>query len=67
MTTKFNNLNFRPITGPEEIQLFCQLPYVLNFELEDDLVAGSAGECADMVALRSRSLQRQIRPVGEKV
>ena len=39
MTTKFNNLVFRPITGPEEIQLFCQIPYVLNFELEDDLVA----------------------------
>jgi hypothetical protein len=40
MTTKFKNLVFRPITGLEEIQLFCQLPYVLNFELEDDLVAG---------------------------
>jgi hypothetical protein len=40
VTTKFNNLVLRPITGLEEIQLFCQLPYVLNFELEDDLVAG---------------------------
>jgi hypothetical protein len=39
MTTSFKNLVFRPITGIEEIQLFCQLPYVLNFELEDDLVA----------------------------
>ena len=39
MSTNFNDLVFRPITGPEEIQLFCELPYVLNFELEDDLIA----------------------------
>jgi RimJ/RimL family protein N-acetyltransferase len=30
----------RPITGREELDTFCQLPYVLNEELADDLDAG---------------------------
>ncbi|WP_129770313.1 GNAT family N-acetyltransferase [Streptomyces sp. L-9-10] len=30
----------RPITGREELDLFSQLPYVLNEELADDLAAG---------------------------
>ncbi len=35
-----NDLTMRPITGPEELDLFSQLPYVLNDELADDLTAG---------------------------
>ncbi|ETK36058.1 GNAT family N-acetyltransferase [Microbispora sp. ATCC PTA-5024] len=35
-----NDLTMRPITGPEEIDLFCRLPYVLNDELADDLASG---------------------------
>jgi hypothetical protein len=30
----------RPITGRAELELFCQLPYVLNSELADDLESG---------------------------
>jgi RimJ/RimL family protein N-acetyltransferase len=30
----------RPITGPEELDLFCRLPYELNDELAGDLEAG---------------------------
>ncbi|MFE7232342.1 GNAT family N-acetyltransferase [Streptomyces sp. NPDC002405] len=30
----------RPITGREELDLFCRLPYSLNEELADDLAAG---------------------------
>ncbi len=30
----------RPIAGPEELELFCELPYVLNHELADDLERG---------------------------
>lgn len=31
---------FRPIAGPEELNLYCRLPYVLDAELADDLAAG---------------------------
>ena len=34
---KTNDLTMRPITGREELDLFCQLPYVLNERLADDL------------------------------
>ena len=30
----------RPMTGREDLYLYCQLPYVLNEELADDLDAG---------------------------
>ena len=33
-------LNLRPITGPEELDLFNRLPYVLNDEIGGDLAAG---------------------------
>ncbi|MEU8587576.1 GNAT family N-acetyltransferase [Streptomyces sp. NPDC048664] len=32
-----NDLTIRPITGPEELDLFRELPYVLDHELADDL------------------------------
>lgn len=34
------DLTVRPITGPEELDLFNSLPYVLNDEVRDDLAAG---------------------------
>lgn len=40
MTVKLNDLTMRPLTGREELDLFCQLPYVLNEELADDLANG---------------------------
>jgi RimJ/RimL family protein N-acetyltransferase len=35
-----HDLTLRPITGPDELDLFNSLPYVLNDELRDDLAAG---------------------------
>lgn len=40
LTTQQNVLTFRPISGPDELSLFCQLPYVLNEELAGDIQAG---------------------------
>ncbi|MFE4646465.1 GNAT family N-acetyltransferase [Streptomyces sp. NPDC056730] len=42
----------RPITGREELDLFSQLPYVLNEELADDLAAGRRRPEWMWVALR---------------
>jgi hypothetical protein len=42
----------RPITGPEELNLFCRFPYVLNAELADDLDAGRRRPEWRWVALR---------------
>ena len=35
-----NDLTIRSITGPEEVELFCRLSYVLDGELAEDLAAG---------------------------
>jgi RimJ/RimL family protein N-acetyltransferase len=35
-----HDLTLRPITGPDELDLFNRLPYVLNDEVRDDLAAG---------------------------
>ncbi|MGH3730689.1 MAG: GNAT family N-acetyltransferase [Micromonosporaceae bacterium] len=40
MSTEQHDVTLRPITGRDELDLFCQLPYVLNDELADDLDAG---------------------------
>ncbi|QVJ02232.1 GNAT family N-acetyltransferase [Nocardiopsis eucommiae] len=40
MTVLPNTLTLRPITGPEELDLFNRIPYVLNHELADDLAEG---------------------------
>ncbi|WP_017542681.1 GNAT family N-acetyltransferase [Nocardiopsis prasina] len=40
MTVLPNDLTIRPITGPEELELFNRLPYLLNDELADDLARG---------------------------
>lgn len=40
MTLHQHDLTLRPITGPDELDLFNSLPYVLNDEIGDDLAAG---------------------------
>ncbi|GHC74874.1 N-acetyltransferase [Nocardiopsis terrae] len=40
MTVLPNALTVRPITGPEELELFNRLPYVQNPEFADDLAKG---------------------------
>jgi hypothetical protein len=37
-----HDLTLRPITGPDELDLFNSLPYVLNGEVGGDLAAGAA-------------------------
>lgn len=34
------SVSYRPLTGPEEIDLFCRLSYVLDHELTDDFASG---------------------------
>jgi len=49
LTAQRDDLTIRPITGPDELDLFNQLPYQLNEELAADLrdghppFTGSAG------------------------
>ncbi|WP_433717647.1 GNAT family N-acetyltransferase [Actinoplanes sp. CA-051413] len=40
MTLHHHDLTLRPITGPDELDLFTAFPYVLNGELAKDLEAG---------------------------
>lgn len=40
MTVQHNDLTIRPITGPDELDLFNRFPYQLNEELADDLDKG---------------------------
>ncbi len=51
-----NDLIIRPITGAEELGLFCQLPYVLNEELAGDLADGRRRPDWMWVALRGSQL-----------
>jgi hypothetical protein len=46
------DVTIRPITGPGELDLFLQFPYVLNAELADDLEAGRRRPEWMWVALR---------------
>ena len=46
------DVTMRPITGREELGLFCRLPYTLNEELDDDLAAGRRRPEWMWVALR---------------
>ncbi|MET9259730.1 GNAT family N-acetyltransferase [Amycolatopsis sp. NPDC004079] len=50
------DLTLRPITGPEELDLFCQLTYALDHELADDLAAGRRRPGWMWVALRGGEL-----------
>lgn len=56
MTATQHDLTIRPITGPDELDLFCQLPYVLNEELADDLAGGRRQPGWMWVALRGGRL-----------
>lgn len=40
LTAENNDLTMRPISGREELDLFCSLPYLLNEELAEDLAVG---------------------------
>ena len=55
-----NDLIVRPITGREELELFCRLPYVLNDELADDLDAGRRRPEWMWVALRGERLVARL-------
>ncbi|PPK65390.1 GNAT family N-acetyltransferase [Actinokineospora auranticolor] len=49
-----------PITGPEEVPLFCRPPYVLNDEVADDLAAGRRRPERLWVALRDDRLVARV-------
>ncbi|GAA4676453.1 GNAT family N-acetyltransferase [Phytohabitans rumicis] len=51
-----SGLTIRPISGPDEIELFNRLPYVLDDELADDLAAGRRRREWMWVALRGDRL-----------
>lgn len=53
---KQNDLTLRPVNGPEELELFSRLPYVLNEELADDLTLGRRRPEWMWVALRGDRL-----------
>jgi hypothetical protein len=57
---KQNDLTLRPIAGPEELDLFCRMPYVLNEELGDDLAAGRRRPEWMWVALRGGRLLARV-------
>jgi RimJ/RimL family protein N-acetyltransferase len=52
LAPSLTDVTVRPITGPEELDLFCRFPYVLNAELADDLDAGRRRPEWMWVALR---------------
>ncbi|MGW0935713.1 GNAT family N-acetyltransferase [Streptomyces sp. NPDC002666] len=53
-------LTVRPITGPEELGLFCRLSYVLDHELADDLASGRRRPEWMWVALRGDRVVARI-------
>jgi RimJ/RimL family protein N-acetyltransferase len=57
---KQTDLVVRPITGREELDLFCQLPYVLNEELADDLAGGHRRPAWMWVALHGDHLLARV-------
>jgi RimJ/RimL family protein N-acetyltransferase len=60
LTPSPDGLTLRPITGPEELELFCRLPYLLNDELADDLAAGRRRPAWMWVALRGDDLLARV-------
>ena len=58
-------LIIRPITGPEELELFCQLPYVLDHELPDDLDQGRRRPAWLWVALHGDRLVARLAWWGD--
>jgi RimJ/RimL family protein N-acetyltransferase len=60
LTVEQNDLTMRPIAGREELDLFNELPYVLNEELADDLAAGRRRPEWMWVALRGDHLLARV-------
>ena len=60
MTVEQSDLTMHPITGPEELDLFNRLPYVLDEELADDLAAGRRRPGWLWVALRGDHLLARV-------
>ncbi len=60
MTTLNNDLTMRPISGRVELEMFCQLPYVLNEELSDDLATGRRRPQWMWVALRGERVVARV-------
>src|SRR5690349_581521 len=54
------DLVLRPISGPEEIELFNSLPYTLNHELADDLSEGRRRSDWMWVALRGERVVARV-------
>jgi RimJ/RimL family protein N-acetyltransferase len=55
-----SDLTFRPLAGGDELNLFLQLPYVLNEELADDLTAGRRRPEWMWVALQGNRLLARL-------
>jgi RimJ/RimL family protein N-acetyltransferase len=55
----------RPISGRVELEMFCQLPYVLNEELSDDLATGRRRPEWMWVALRNERLLARVAWWGD--
>lgn len=53
-------LNIRPLAGPQELDLFLRLPYVLDHELADDLDSGRRRPEWMWVALRGERVVARI-------
>ncbi|MGN5634950.1 GNAT family N-acetyltransferase [Streptomyces sp. AC154] len=60
MPTAPPELNIRPLTGPQELDLFRRLPYVLDHELADDLDSGRRRPEWMWVALRGERVVARI-------
>ncbi|WUS99934.1 GNAT family N-acetyltransferase [Streptomyces sp. NBC_00708] len=54
------DLSIRPLSGPEELNLFLELPYALDHELADDLAAGRRRPEWMWVALRGERVVARI-------
>jgi hypothetical protein len=54
------DLTMRPISGREELDLFCRIPYVLNAELAEDLAAGRRRPDWMWLALRGDRLVARL-------
>ncbi|WP_405900519.1 GNAT family N-acetyltransferase [Streptomyces sp. NBC_00727] len=54
------DLSIRPLNGPEELELFLELPYVLDHELADDLATGRRRPEWMWVALRGERVVARI-------
>jgi RimJ/RimL family protein N-acetyltransferase len=54
------SVTYRPLTGPEELELFCRLSYVLDHELADDFANGARRPEWTWVALEGDRLLARL-------